>query len=127
MRCWQWVENHFGSMNTRVLDERKFKGSGSKVLDHKGKKNGLRKKGAEKNHLQAALVMGRKEAGDTHPGAPLPSSPKQNPASFVWGFFSCARSLDQKESSNAICSLQRALSAKRRRVHTLEHLFQEAT
>lgn len=40
-----------------------------------------------KNHLQAALVMGRKEAGDTHPGAPLPSCLKQNPASFVWGFF----------------------------------------
>lgn len=48
MKCWQWVEN-FGSTNTGVLDERKFTGSGSKVLDHKGKKNGLRKKGIEKN------------------------------------------------------------------------------
>lgn len=80
-----------------------------------------------KKHLQAALVMGKQRSKRHTPRYIIAKQPETKPSIICVLFFSCACSLDQKESSNAICSLHRALSAKGRRVHTLEHLFQEAT
>lgn len=130
-RKWRWgvgngSENYFGSTNTGVLDERKFKSSGSKVLGHRGKKWAEEER-YRKKHLQAALVMGEKRSRRHTPRCSIAKQTETKTSIICVGFFSRFRSLDQKESSNAICSLCRALSAKGRRVHTLEHLFQEAT
>lgn len=80
-----------------------------------------------KKHLQAALVMGEKRSRRHTPRCTIAKQPEMKTSIICVGFFSLSCSLDQKESSNAICSLHRALSAKGRRMHTLEHLFQEAT
>lgn len=96
-------------------------------MGHRGKKWAEEER-HRKKHLQAALVMGEKRSRRHTPRCNIAKQPETKTSIICVGyFFSRARSLDQKESSNAICSLHRALSAKGRRVHTLEHLFQEAT
>lgn len=103
-----------------------LKAVGVKYWITKGKKMGWGRK-AQKKPSASSTSDGEKRSRRHTPRCTIAKQPKTKPSIVRVGIFPRARSLDQKESSKAICSLQRALSAKTRRVHTLEHLFQEAT
>lgn len=130
-RRWRWgagsgSENYFGSRNSRMLDERKYKSSGSKVLGHWGEKMAWRRKTQKKTSASSTSDGGEKKQ-EIHTQVHHCQAAWNENQHHLCGIFFLPRSLDQKDSSNAICSLCTALSAKGRRVHTLEHLFQEAT
>lgn len=107
-------------MNTRVLDERKFKSSGSKVLGHRGKKWAEEER-HRKKHLQASLVMGEKRSRRYTPRCNIAKQPEMKTSIICVGFFFPSHSLFRSKGEQQ-CNLlfaQSSFSQGKESAHTV--------
>lgn len=122
MRCWQWPENDVEAAMPEPQMKGSLKAVGVRDWVTEGKKWAEEERPRKKTSANSTSDEEEKKQKTHTPRCTIAKQPKTKTSIVHMGFFFFL-SLDQKESSNAICSLCIALSAKERRVHTLEHLL----